>query len=353
LKFRTFPSYCVLGNPSAATEALVINKSTPNVLLQSESGQTGYIRFGETNSNVSYDISRTGSDIFTMTSVGAGVNSLAVNSSGHVGFGTTSPNSFITLPTGGFITNDNNSGFVGVLGSTLNGTGGRVLAYSNGDAVLDARSTGLVRLQASSQTCLSVRQDRTVSIDTTTLSSNASTGSLVVSGGMSIRCTQNAVSAFNGGALTVAGGVSVQKDLYIEGNLIVKGLANLSSAVGSPSVSVLDLVNCIHYQSVFARNSKVMKTGDEFLLTFWVGVIPTVESQLCEFQFDLPERASNLVERGDLVGMCSGWTDNTSLIPVFNVVCVGVTGTSKGVVKFQSVSKDPHYFSIVARYTAV
>jgi hypothetical protein len=57
-----------------------------------------------------------------------------------------------------------------------------------------------------------------VSFTDTTNSSNSSTASLTLSGGMSINCTVDSINISNGGALTVAGGVS------IAGNLIVKNI---------------------------------------------------------------------------------------------------------------------------------
>ena len=51
----------------------------------------------------------------------------------------------------------------------------------------------------------------------TTVSSNASTGSLVLKGGLSIQSTQNASSNTYGGALSIAGGMSILRDTYIGG----------------------------------------------------------------------------------------------------------------------------------------
>lgn len=64
---------------------------------------------------------------------------------------------------------------------------------------------------------------RNISILTTTESLNSSTGALVSSGGISIRVSTNATSVTNGGALTVAGGASINSDVYIGGNLTVLG----------------------------------------------------------------------------------------------------------------------------------
>jgi hypothetical protein len=52
---------------------------------------------------------------------------------------------------------------------------------------------------------------------------NSSTGAMVITGGLSIQSAANAISKTEGGALTIAGGASINKDLYIGGNLTVIG----------------------------------------------------------------------------------------------------------------------------------
>jgi hypothetical protein len=57
----------------------------------------------------------------------------------------------------------------------------------------------------------------------TTNSSNSSTGALLLYGGLSINSTTNAINVSNGGSLTIAGGGSFGKDVYIGGNLNIYG----------------------------------------------------------------------------------------------------------------------------------
>lgn len=54
-----------------------------------------------------------------------------------------------------------------------------------------------------------------VSINITATSINASTGALLINGGISISCLESSQNASNGGALTVAGGVSVGKNINV------------------------------------------------------------------------------------------------------------------------------------------
>jgi hypothetical protein len=65
-----------------------------------------------------------------------------------------------------------------------------------------------------------------------TLSSNSTTGTIVLhNGGLGINCTNNSTSTTSGGALTIAGGVSINKDLFVGGNINVDNasITNVSS----------------------------------------------------------------------------------------------------------------------------
>ena len=46
-------------------------------------------------------------------------------------------------------------------------------------------------------------------------STNASTGSILLHGGLSINCLTNSTSVTSGGALTIAGGASINKNVFI------------------------------------------------------------------------------------------------------------------------------------------
>jgi len=85
-------------------------------------------------------------------------------------------------------------------------------------------------------------------LSNTTVSSNSTTGGLLLSGGLSINCTTNATSVSGGGSLTVAGGVSVQKDFYLGGEMYfdennTDGVLNIPSRLNiynsqAPSITV-------------------------------------------------------------------------------------------------------------------
>ena len=87
---------------------------------------------------------------------------------------------------------------------------------------------------------------QTLHINGTIPSLNSTTGTLIIDGGVSIDCTSNATSSTSGGSITINGGASIAKDLYIGGNTWISGTldlnTNLITNVTSPSNS-LDAVN--------------------------------------------------------------------------------------------------------------
>jgi uncharacterized protein YjbI with pentapeptide repeats len=72
----------------------------------------------------------------------------------------------------------------------------------------------------------------------TAFSTNSTSGALVMAGGISITGT-NAASSTMGGGLTVAGGIGISQDLYVGGNVYIKGVDNTlltaTQTVGSNS----------------------------------------------------------------------------------------------------------------------
>lgn len=58
-------------------------------------------------------------------------------------------------------------------------------------------------------------EDQMVSINITAESTNSTTGAFIINGGISIDCSKNSINASNGGALSVAGGVAIGKDLKV------------------------------------------------------------------------------------------------------------------------------------------
>lgn len=63
-----------------------------------------------------------------------------------------------------------------------------------------------------------------LTIQDTIPSTNSSTGSLISKGGISIPCSIDSTSVTNGGALTIAGGSSIAKSLYVGNKMYVNGV---------------------------------------------------------------------------------------------------------------------------------
>jgi len=77
---------------------------------------------------------------------------------------------------------------------------------------------------------------------TNTVGSLCSTsGSLYISGGLSISCTNNASSVTNGGSMTIAGGVSINKDTFIGGNLNINGSLLTSSTFNIYNTNLINI----------------------------------------------------------------------------------------------------------------
>ena len=98
-------------------------------------------------------------------------------------------------------------------------------------------------------------------------------------------------------------------------------------------------------------NNKLLSIGQEAVLSFAVFVTPTSASENCQFEFQLPNRDNGFASRTEFVATCTGYTDDEDLVPLFNILCVGVIDEARGLIKFQSASTGLHYFTVICRYT--
>lgn len=76
-------------------------------------------------------------------------------------------------------------------------------------------------------------------VTSTQESVNASTGSLIMNGGLSINNSTNATSNTRGGALTIAGGASISRSMFVGNQLTVSGTTNASNVGTGGSLTVL------------------------------------------------------------------------------------------------------------------
>ena len=95
----------------------------------------------------------------------------------------------------------------------------------------------------------------------TAFSTNSTSGALVMAGGVSITGT-NAASNTMGGGLTVAGGVGISQDLYVGGNMYIKGIDNTlltaNQTIGSNSGTGTYQVNVTLARTMANTNYKIV-----------------------------------------------------------------------------------------------
>jgi hypothetical protein len=84
---------------------------------------------------------------------------------------------------------------------------------------------------------------------------NASSGSVLLYGGLSINTTTNSSSVTSGGALTIAGGASIYKDVYIGGNLTVLGT---QTQIVSQTVKIGDNLIVLNASPISGRDSGIL-----------------------------------------------------------------------------------------------
>ena len=86
-------------------------------------------------------------------------------------------------------------------------------------------------------------------------STNSSSGSLVVYGGLSIDNSSNSISSTQGGALTIRGGASFEKDVHIGGNLTVYGT---QTQIVSQTVNVYDNLIVVNSSPITNRDAGIL-----------------------------------------------------------------------------------------------
>ena len=101
------------------------------------------------------------------------------------------------------------------------------IGWNKSDYIISSNNigNGILRnivLQSGVNNQIVLESDGTTRLHGSILSSNSSTGTLVLqNGGLSINSTKNAIDISSGGALTIAGGVSISKDVLIGGKVIL------------------------------------------------------------------------------------------------------------------------------------
>lgn len=121
--------------------------------------------------------------------------------------------------------------------TTGNSTEYLKLGYSSSTEVytltIDKSGSGLLRdfILGNENGKFTLTTNGSLSISSTTVSSNSSSGALLLNGGLSINCTNNSNSVTSGGAMSIAGGISIQKDTYLGGNLYLHNDGTTSNLI--------------------------------------------------------------------------------------------------------------------------
>lgn len=359
---------CISAEGTTPQEQMHIRHSSSTVRLEHDTASHSYVDFVENSTGNRFGMVMDSThNMFCLTRSSTGqtpdnaLKVLTLTSGGNVGIHATSNvNSPLTFLPNTFISTNTNDGYLGLIATATNtdspNGAGRIVMYGNdhptqgGDVRISAGGThGSISICTNlDEERISLSPDGVVQVHATTASDNASSGTLVVSGGIAVECSQNAQSNDNGGALTVAGGASIAKDIFIGGNLYISGNLDATGSVTTPTLTFSNTQGC---SITSYSNNKFVQISDQALFSFAVAVTPTQASTNCQFEFALPNRTSPFAQRSELIALVTGYTDDTDVIPLFNTVCVGVKTTTRGMLKFQSASTGIHYFTVFCRYT--
>lgn len=345
------------------TKPLHIRSEESTLLIESTSIHSAVEFKKQTNTSSKVIVYDGDTDSLAVKSIGSGETydtadtSIHVNGGGQVGIMTDAVGSNLTIVKDSFISMSDDNGYIGIVGGFTDDTdttAANIMLFGEGhntrpgDVVIKCASTfGSLSVVCGDSSSFEIDSLGRTRILNTSVSSSMTEGSVMVHGGASISCTEDAISIFSGGAFTVGGGASIEKSAFVGGNLSVNGSLNVQG-VGARTLTTFDPVNCT---VLSVENVKVIPISNELLLSFVIRLAPTISSESTSINFALPERHVNLEERHDLVATCSGWTDDTNLVVLQNILATGVVGTTRGILKFQSVNTTIHNVQVIARYS--
>ena len=339
------------------------NNVNSSIRLENDSNASSYIDFVENTTGNRYGI-LLNQNLFSLTNTNSGVipnsanKALSINNLGYIGINCTSNiTSPLVLNKNNFISTNSTTGFLGLIGGSSNINdnlfGSRILLNSNDingclNLYTGTVSTGNINMYTGNDIkAMSIDSFGTINVYSTGPTKSNTTGALIVSGGISILTSENSNSITSGGALTVNGGASLRKDVYIGGNLYIAGTVAAGGSVSNPVINFVNPINCT-FNEYF--NNNLVTINNIAMLTFGFSVIPTSNSKNTQIEFTLPGKSNTFTRRGDITVSVSGYTDDNNVIPLFNIISVGITGTTRALVKFQSVSTALHYLQINCTY---
>ncbi len=188
-------------------------------------------------------------------------------------------------------------------------------------------------------------------INDNTSSTSPTTGALQISGGVGISATDDAVSLGNGGALTIAGGISVAKksffgdEMNLQGNLTansgetststttgalrvsggvgitenlhVGGTLSVASMTSTPAISSITAIsNCSTISTSNILRKRLLKINNERILSLVISVEPDSITTTTSFRFPVPD-ITEFTSLDQLVPSIYGLSTETS--PMVNV----------------------------------
>ncbi len=346
-------------NSNSTIEGIKIKKEEPLIELEKTSLTGGSsITFREYIDKSGYSIEHKNDliNVSKLVNLTSGSKIISINSVGNISVGGDNQtiNNVISVRDNSFI-GTFSSGYVGLIGCNdpvdSNINSGRIKVYNNnvnnGDVTIYSGSVGGIKFYNNEILSGEWRNDGVLRVLTNVPSLNSTTGSIITDGGIVIKNTSNATSVTNGGGLLVEGGCGILKDVFIGGDLNVLGNVNFNGAITKNSLTVSNTVGT----SVIDGEYTSLKIGNECYLSGYIETIPVIGSDSCSFEIDLPEKINNVIKRSEVRGNCSGYVDDTELISLFNTICVGVNGSKKAIVKFQSVNTGVHYLQFYIQYT--
>jgi hypothetical protein len=172
-------------------------------------------------------------------------------------------------------------------------------------------------------------------------SSNASSGALLLYGGLSINSTTNSINVSSGGVLTVAGGASFGRDVYIGGDLRVYGSQTLGNVTLSNLTSGNILTNNINLGISNIYSGSFTSTNNQSISANVSGLLfpnASVSSFVINLTVNITTNSNNYYETFILEGTQtnSGWSlfstnygDNSGI--VFSI-------TSNGQIQYTSTN---------------
>jgi hypothetical protein len=170
-----------------------------------------------------------------------------------------------------------------------------------------------------------------------------------INGDVKITSTTESTSSTSG-SLHVAGGLGIEKKVYAGSDVDISGTLTVPSMTSDPTLTTIagDMVNI----TTLLQNYKNLTTiNDVNTLSVTFKLTPTAAATITQFTFSLPNKTTNLVDRLDLYSAQSSVYEDLVNLNIVPVVCTGVAGETKAIVKFTSNNTSIHYIQVQVTYS--